>query len=547
MAEEFDYIVIGAGAAGSVLTARLSEEARVSVCLLEAGPPDRNPYIHIPAGFIKTLTNPAINWLFEVEPGEGTAGRRIAAAQGRTLGGSTSINGHIYNRGQRMDFDRWAQAGNRGWGYADVLPYFKRTERRLGQGDDRFRGREGGLTVADLDWQHPLCEAFIAGAVGLGIPRNPDYNGAYQHGVGYFQRAIRRGRRVSAARAFLRPAMGRRNLEVRTRSHVTSILLEGKRAVGVRYRVGGPGGAEREVRARREVVLSGGAINSPKLLQISGIGPAELLRQIGVPVRHALPGVGENFRDHYAARLVARVKGVGTINERARGLNLIGEAVKWSLGRPSVLALQPSLVFVFWKSDPALDAPDLQLVFTPASYKEGSVGLLDDFPGMTCGVWQHRPDSAGHVRARSADPFEKPIVRPNYLAEESDRRVLLGGIRLARRLLHTPELAPYFERLELPAPQASSDDDLMRFARERGSTAFHFSGSCRMGAASDATAVVDDQLRVHGLEGLRIADASIMPMVPSANTNATTLMIGEKAADLLLGRTPPEPAELAGA
>ena len=327
--DTFDYVIIGAGSAGSVLANRLSENPGTTVCVLEAGPADWHPYIHLPAGFIKTFYNSRINWCYSQEPGAYTAGRRIYAPRGKTLGGSSSINGHIYNRGQRQDFDTWAQLGNRGWGYADVLPYFKRLERRIGDGDATYRGRDGALTVTDIDWHHPLCEAFIEGAVSLGIPRNPDYNGAMQEGVAYAQRTIDKGRRVSAATAFLRPAMRRANVHVRTGAHATSIVLEGKRAVGVRYAAGGRGGQASEVRARREVILAGGTYNSPQLLQLSGIGPAPLLRSLGIEVRHALAGVGEGLQDHYAPRTVARVKNIKTINERVRGLNLAVEALKW--------------------------------------------------------------------------------------------------------------------------------------------------------------------------------------------------------------------------
>ena len=311
------------------------------MCVLEAGPRDWHPYIHIPAGFIKLFHMPRVNWLYTQEPSEWTGGRRILAPRGKTLGGSSSINGHIYNRGQRLDYDGWAQRGNRGWGYADVLPYFKRLERRIGEGDDTFRGREGGLTVTDIDQHHPLSEAFIAGAVGLGIPRNPDYNGESQLGINYAQRAILKGRRVSAARAFLYPAMKRPNLTVRTRAHATGLVFEGKRAVGVRYRRGGRDGAPVEVRARREVILSGGTFNSPQLLQISGVGPPALLASLGIEVRHALPGVGENLRDHYAPRFAVRVKNMDTINERSRGLRLAAEIAKWCVGGKSILGLSP--------------------------------------------------------------------------------------------------------------------------------------------------------------------------------------------------------------
>jgi choline dehydrogenase len=535
--DSFDYIVIGAGTAGSLVAARLVEAHAGTVCVLEAGPPDHSPYIHIPAGYIKTLYNPAYTWRFVTEPVPGIGGRQVATTQGRTLGGSGAINGLVYNRGQAADYDHWAQLGNRGWGYQDVLPYFRRTERRIGVGDPAYRGTEGGFAVGDLDWRHPICAAFIQGAAGLGIPVNPDYNGETQAGVGTYQRAIHRGRRVSTAQAFLKPAMAMGGLDVRTETQATQILFEGRRAAGVRYRQGGPNGPERTVMARKEVILSGGAINSPVLLQRSGIGPAALLKSHGIEVVHELPGVGENFRDHYAVRMVARARG-RTINNLAKPPHLWGEIAKWALGRPSILALSPSLVHVFWKSEGALDGPDLQFTFTPASYKAGGIaGLLDDFPGMTCGAWQQRPESTGHVRIRSADPFALPEIQPNYLAHETDRRVLLAGIRLARRLLSTPELAPFHDREELPGAQAQSDDELMDWARQQGSTVFHLIGACRMGPESDPTAVVDDRLRVRGVEGLRVADSSIMPSMPSANTNAATMMIAERAADMVLGRT----------
>ena len=541
MADAFDYVIVGAGSAGCILANRLSAHGKHTVCLLEAGPPDRNPFIHIPAGFMKTLVNPNINWLYETEPNYWTGGRVIATPRGKTLGGSGSINAHVYNRGQRMDYDGWAQRGNQGWGYADVLPYFRRCEQRIGEGDDTYRGRQGNVRVTDLGWRHPLCEAFIEGAIQLGIPRNADYNGAKQEGVAYAQRTIYNRRRVSTARAYLNPAKSRPNLVVRTNAHATRILLDGKRAVGVAYAEGGRGGEVSVVRANLEVILSGGTINSPQLLQLSGIGPEGLLKELGIEVKHALAGVGENLRDHYTPRFTARVKNMDTINERSRGLKLVSEVIKYFSGGDSILNLSPTLVYCFWHSNEAIRNHDLQVTFTPASWKEGVHLQLDDKPGFTIGSSQQRPESKGWVRARSTDPFDKPIIQPNYLAEEEDRRVLLAGMKLARRLMRTEPLAPYFDYEQYPGESVRTDDELLEVARQRGSTTFHVMGTCRMGPESDPTAVVDDQLRLRGMEGLRVIDASIMPTMLSANLNAPAMMIGEKGADLVLGKPAPEP------
>jgi choline dehydrogenase len=534
--DTFDYVIIGAGSAGSVLANRLSADPGTTVCVLEAGPSDWHPFIHIPAGFIKTFYDKNVNWLYSMEPGPWTGGRSILAPRGKTLGGSSSINGHVYNRGQSSDFDIWAQLGNRGWSYADVLPYFRRLERRIGDGDDLYRGRDGALAVTDIDWLHPLCEAFIEGAVSLGIPRNPDYNGATQEGVSYAQRTILKGRRVSAATSFLTPVLGRSNLTVRTHSHATSLLFDGKLAIGVAYCRGGAAGKPMEVRARREVLLSGGSYNSPQLLQLSGIGSPELLQRHGIPVRHALSGVGENLRDHYAPRFAARVKNIDTINERARGLRLAAEIAKWGVARKGILALNPTLIYCFWHSGETAETSDLQLTFTPASYREGVQGQLETEPGMTIAAWQQRPESRGHVRIKSNDPFEAPIIQPNYLVEEFDRRVLLAGMKLARRLLKTKPLEPYYDREDVPGPHVQTDAELLDVARQRGTTTFHPAGTCKMGPASDPTAVVDDQLRVHGLKGLRVIDASIMPRMLSANLNAATMMIADRASDMLRGQ-----------
>mgnify|MGYP001038523150 FL=1 len=534
--DTFDYVIVGAGSAGCVLANRLSEDAGVTVCVLEAGPRDWHPYIHLPAGFIKTFYDSRINWCYSQEPGPWTAGRRIFAPRGKTLGGSSSINGHIYNRGQHQDFDTWAQLGNRGWGYPDVLPYFRRLERRIGEGEDAYRGRDGGLTVTDIGWSDALCDAFIAGAVSLGIPRNPDYNGKTQEGVSYAQRTIYNGRRVSSATAFLHPAIKRGNVHVMTHAHATNVVFDGKRAVGVRYAKGGRGSAVQEVRARKEVILSGGAYNSPQLLQLSGVGDPALLHSLGIELRHALPGVGEGLQDHYAPRSVARVKNIRTINERARGFNLALEAIKWATTRRGILALSPTMVYCFWHSGETTESSDLQLTFTPASYKEGVQGKLEDEPGMTVASWQQRPESRGYVHCRSSDPFEAPLIQTNYLDAELDRRVVVAGMKLARRLLASQPLSPYYEREDFPGPNVVTDDEFLAAATERGTTTFHPGCTCRMGPASAPWAVVDDRLRVHGLEGLRVVDASIMPRMISANLNASTMMIADKASDFIRGK-----------
>ena len=500
-ADTFDYVIVGSGAAGSILANRLTEEAGVTVCLLESGPSDWHPFLHIPAGYIKKVFDPSVTWPFTTEPTEQTSGRRIPVPQGRTLGGSTSINGLVYNRGQAEDFDGWAAAGNPGWSFRDVLPYFRKTERRIGAGDDQLRGRDGLLPVTDIDWIHPISEAFIEGAQQFGMPRNPDYNGASQQGVGYFQRTIDRGLRMSTARTFLRPAQRRKTLSVRTNSQATQVLFEGRRAVGVAYRRGGAQGSQHEVRARREVILCAGAINTPRLLQLSGVGPAAWLQDIGVPVVHDLPGVGNHLKDHFSIRVVARVKGCTTINELARAPRLWGQIARWLMVKPSILALSPSLVHFFWQSREGLTRPDLQGVFTPASYREGYVGMLDSYPGMTCGVWQHRPQSMGYVRAKSADPFQDPEIQPNYLEHEDDRRVLLDGARLARKLLQTPALASFSDGESMPGVQVERDDELMDYIRRYGVSSYHLNGSARMGPASGSGNVVDSALREHGLTG----------------------------------------------
>ncbi|MFA5489688.1 MAG: GMC family oxidoreductase N-terminal domain-containing protein [Candidimonas sp.] len=528
--QTFDYVIVGGGAAGCVLAARLTEDPDVSVCLLESGSPDRHPLIRIPAGVIKLLFNPRLAWQFKTQPSEGTAGRPIFAPQGRTLGGSSSINGMIYNRGLASDFDTWSAMGNPGWDYAGVLPYFRKSQKRIGGPDSDYVGRHGVLPVSDNDWKLPLVDAFLAGVHAKGLPKNPDYNGATQLGAGYLQRVIEGGRRVSAARAFLRPAMRRPGLAVRTNAHATQVLFEGRRAVGVRFTFGGQA---REVRARREVIVAAGAINTPKLLQLSGVGDEKLLRSLGIPVVLNQPAVGENLQDHYGTRTVVRVRNSRTANNLARWPWLGLEIGKWLLRRPSILGLASSLAYVFWKSEPKLAEPDLQFVLTPISFKQGQFGVLDDFAGMSMAVWVHRPESRGFVRLQSTDPRQDPLIQPNYLQAPADQRAHVVGVRLTREFLGTEELSRYVANEEVPGAVAQTDEQLLDFARRYGSTIYHFCGTCRMGAADDPQAVVGPDLRVHGLDGLRVVDASVMPTVPSGNTYAPTLMIAEKGADMI--------------
>jgi choline dehydrogenase len=534
--EIFDYVIVGAGTAGSIIAARLAEDPSLSVCVIEAGPSDRRPYIYLPAGFTKTLKQDAVTWQFKTEPTANTGGRRISTTQGRVVGGSGSINGLMYNRGQPADYDHWAQLGNRGWGYEDVLPYFKRSENRLGEADERVRGRAGPVPVTDMDWIHPVSEAFIATAIKRGIPRNSDYNSGDQEGVGYFQRYIRNGLRISTAAAFLRPALKKGNIKLLTNSRVTSIMVEGNAAGGVRY-VRRRGGAETTVRARREVVVCSGTVNTARLLQVSGLGPGDLLSNIGIKVVQDLPGVGRNLIDHYSARAVMRAKAdVTTLNELARGPRLALQVLRWLARRPNILAQSPSQVFLFLKSDPSLDLPDLQCVFTPGSYKEGKHYVLDSYAGVTAGAWQHRPLSKGYVHAVSQDTYVDPVIQPNYLDHPTDQKVIVRGMQMMRALLHASDLSAFLDEETVPGARVQTDEEMLDFVRKNGSTGYHLVGTARMGRSEDRFTVVDDQLKVHGIDRLRIADASIMPMIPSANTYAASMMIGEKAADLIKGR-----------
>ena len=540
----FDYIIVGAGSAGCVLANRLSADGKNTVCLLEAGPPDWNPFIHIPAGFMKTLANPSVNWLFKSEPSWGTAGRIIDIPRGKTLGGSSSINGMVFNRGQNMDFDVWAQKGNKGWSYADLLPYFKRYETRLGDYDDKFRGNQGELPITDLGYSDPLCEAFIQGAIDEGIPLNKDYNGELQEGVSYIQRTTKGRFRVSAARAFLNPAKSRKNLNIVTNAFVTKLMIENKTATGVELLKGGKNGKKISIKANKEVILSSGVIKSPHILQLSGVGSGKHLQELGIDVIHDLKGVGMNLRDHFAPRMTARAKNVETINERSRGFKLLKEIGKYIIGKQSIVNLSPTLVYCFWHSDETIRNHDLQLTFTPGSYKEGVQSALDDEPGFTVAAWQQRPESLGWVKAKNNDPFEAPEIQPNYLDAEEDKRVVVEGLKLSRRLMHSKALSKYFDYEVYPGLEAQSDEELLQIARERGTTTYHQMGTCRMGPKTDPTAVVDSKLKVYGLNNLRVIDASIMPTMLSANLHSGTTMIGEKGSDLVLGKTPLQKIDL---
>lgn len=539
MNQQFDYVIVGSGPAGSVLANRLSSDGTTTVCVLEAGDMDRHPYIRIPAAFVKLLNRPGLTWRFECESCFAIGGRRILIPQGRVVGGSSSINGLAYTRGQAEDFDDWAALGNVGWSYREILPYFKRSERRIGESDPAYRGLDGPLPITDPDWTGDLCEAFIAGAQECGIARNTDYNGEQQLGAGYFQRYILRGRRVSMAHAFLHPALRRGNVALRTGAMATAITFEGRRATGVSYR---KDRQEYTVSARREVLLCAGTLNSPKLLQLSGIGPAALLQQSGVVVRHHLPGVGENLQDHYTVRMTAHARNVRTLNELAHGWRLGLEVARWLAGKPSVIGLSPSLVHVFWKSRPEMSRGDIQILFTPASYKPGKHYQVDDQPGMSVGARQQRPTSRGHVQIASSDPMAHPRVQPNYLSSPEDQETVVAALKVARMLLRTRAMAPYFAGENLPGGAVVTDHEWLEFARATGNTAYHLVGTCSMGPDSDPWAVVDPQLRVRGVEGLRVVDASVIPRVPSANTLAATLMVGEKAVDLIRGIrcAPPE-------
>jgi choline dehydrogenase len=522
---EADFVVIGAGSAGCAVAARLSEDPTTRVVLLEAGGEDKNRWIHIPLGFGKTFADPSVNWCYETEPDPGAAGRKVYWPRGKVLGGSSSINGMVYIRGQAEDFDHWRQLGNAGWSFDDVLPYFRRAEHQT-RGADRFHATGGPLCVSDVE-RHPIAEAFIAAATAAGHPHNEDFNGASQDGVGYHQTTTRNGRRCSTAVGYLRPAQQRPNLQVVTEALSEKILIEGNHAVGVAFR---RGGQLQTVRANREIILCGGAVNSPQLLMLSGIGPQQHLAEFGIPVMQHVPGVGQSLQDHYSAAIKLKCRLPVTVNDvmlsNARKLKA---GLEYYVLHKGPLAMISSPAALFARTRPELASPDVKCSISPFSADRPQDGL-HPWSGFTMIAYQLRPESRGEIKLRSANPADPPAVHPNYLSDETDQRTIVAGLKICRGLLQNPHLAQFVASEFLPGPEVQSDADLLDYARRRGGTVYHPTSTCKMGV--DAMAVVDPELRVNGIEGLRVADASIMPTVISGNTNAAAIMIGERAADL---------------
>ncbi|HUI33948.1 MAG TPA: choline dehydrogenase [Stellaceae bacterium] len=526
---EADFIVVGAGSAGCTIAARLSEDPGTRVILLEAGGEDTNRWIHIPLGFGKTFADPSVNWCFETEPDAGANGRKVFWPRGKVLGGSSSINGMVYIRGQAEDFDHWRQLGNTGWSFDDVLPYFTRAENQQSIRDG-FHGIGGPLAVSDVE-RHPIAEAFIDSAMALGFERNDDFNGAKQDGVGYHQTTTRDGKRCSTAVGYLNPARGRANLRIETRALSERIVFDGKRAVGVEYR---QGGELKTARARREIILCGGAIGSPHLLLLSGIGPAAHLAQHGIAVVQDLPGVGQNLQDHYSAPVKLKAAMPVTVNDvMLSNVKKLKVGMQYYMFRTGPLAMISSPAALFAKTRPELATPDIKISISPFSADRPQDGL-HKFSGFTSIGYQLRPESRGEIKLKSADPADPPAMIPNYLTDPVDQQTIVAGLKLCRRILAQPALARFIAEEFQPGPAIQSDAELLGYARQRGGTVYHPTSTCKMGI--DAMAVVDPELRVVGVEGLRVADASVMPTVISGNTNAATIMIGEKLADLLRQR-----------
>jgi choline dehydrogenase len=527
-ADSFDYIVVGAGSAGCVLANRLTASGRHRVLLLEAGGHDRNIWIHIPLGYGKLFSNPKVNWLYTSEPEPELNNRRIIQPRGKVLGGSSSINGLLYIRGQPADFDHWRQLGNSGWSFDDVLPYFRRAEDQE-RGEDALHGIGGPLAVSNVCEPHPLCEAFIEAAQQAGFPRNDDFNGPTQEGAGYFQLTARRGRRWSTAVGYLRPARRRPNLAIASNALASRILFSGRRAIGVEYR---QGDSTRLAYANGEVILAGGTFNSPQLLQLSGLGPSSLLQSLGIDVVADMPGVGADLQDHLQVRLQYRCMERITMNDVIHSWrHRTGAGLRYVLFRKGLLAIGAGYAGGFFRTSGVVATPDVQVHFIIFS-ADTSGAALHPFPGFIASVCQLRPESRGCVRIKSADPSKPPAIQPRYLSSPTDRDTVIAGLKLLRRIMGQPAMRRYVAEERAPGPRCTSDADLLAFAREAGTTVFHPTSTCRMGG--DPTAVVDERLRVHGIDRLRVVDGSIMPTLVSGNTNAAIVMIAEKGADMIL-------------